>query len=149
MAHEMSADRIERNFREKISKEVRLVAEGADRYMVFTPFHFDDGDHLTILLKRDGNNWVLSDEAHTLMRISFDADYEELERRIGQEFIVATLADFQIEDRDGELIMDLTGKQYDVALCSYVQALLAISESGRQEVFESSDSHYSALFPTE
>ena len=145
----MPPDRIERNFREEVSSDVRLVAEGADRYLVFTPFCFDDGDHLTILLKRDGTRWVLSDEAHTLMRLSFDIDYEELERGSIREFIVTTLADFQIEDRDGELILDLTGKQYGVALCSYVQALLTVAESGKQKVLESPDSRSSAPSPTE
>lgn len=149
MAHEMSADRIERNFRQEVSNDVRLVAEGADRYLVFTPFHFDDGDHPTILLKRDGTRWVLSDEAHTIMRLSFDLGGEELEQGPIQEFIVVTLADFQMEDRNGELILDLTGKHYGVALCSYVQALLAIAERGKRELLESPDSHSSALFPTE
>lgn len=142
-------ERIERNFREEVSNDVRLVAEGADRYLVITPFCFDDGDHLTILLKRDGTRWVLSDEAHTLMRLSFDVDYEELERGYIRESIVATLADFQIEDRDGELILDLTGKRYGVALRSYAQALLAIAESGKQKVLESPDSRSSAPSPTE
>ena len=142
-------ERIERSFREEVSNDVRLVAEGADRYLVFTPFYFDDGDHLTILLKRDGTRWVLSDEAHTLMRLSFDIDYEELEQGSSRKSIVATLADFQIEDRDGELILDLTGKQYGVALRSYVQALLAIAESGKQKGLESPDSRSSTLFPTE
>ncbi len=144
MAHEMPADRIERDFREEVSSAVRLVNEGADLYLVFTPFCFDDGDHLTIFLKRDGPRWVLSDEAHTLMRLSYDVDYEELERGSIRESIVATLADFHIEDRDGELILDLTGRRYGAALSSYAQALLAIVERGKQKLLESPDSHSSA-----
>ena len=44
---------IERDFREKVCAEIRLLDEGVDRYRVFTPFQFDDGDHLAIVLKRE------------------------------------------------------------------------------------------------
>ena len=147
MTTAMLIDRIEREFRERVSDEVRLIAEGTGRYLVFTPFCFNDGDHLTILLKRDGPRWVLSDEAHTFMRISFDFDFEEQEPY--QKFITKTLANFQIEDRDGELVLDLTGKRYGDALYSFIQALLAIAESGKPEGLESPVSHSSALSPTE
>ena len=63
MTTAMLSDRIERDFREKVSDDVRLIAEGTGRYLVFAPFCFNDGDHLTILLKRDGSRWVLSDES--------------------------------------------------------------------------------------
>ena len=147
MTTAMLIDRIEREFRERVSDEVRLVAEGAGRYLVFTPFCFSDGDHLTILLKRDGPRWVLSDGAHTFMRLSFDFDFEEQEPY--QKFITKTLANFQIEDRDGELVLDLTGKRYGDALYSFIQALLAIAESGKPEGLESPVSHSSALSPAE
>ena len=48
-------------FHAKVSAKVRLAGEGVDRYRVFTPFLFEDGDHLSIVLKRDGAQWVLSD----------------------------------------------------------------------------------------
>ena len=147
MTTAMLIDRIEREFRERVSDEVRLVAEGAGRDLVFTPFCFSDGDHLTILLKRDGPRWVLSDGAHTFMRLSFDFDFEEQEPY--QKFITKTLANFQIEDRDGELVLDLTGKRYGDALYSFIQALLAIAESGKPEGLESPVSHSSALSPAE
>lgn len=149
MPHETSANHIEREFREEVSNDVRLFAEGADRYLVFTPFYFDDGDHLTIFLKRDGPRWVLTDEGHTYMRLSFDFDYEKLERGTIRDAIFATLAELQIEDRDGELILDLTGTQHGAELSSYIQAVLAIADCGNQKVLESPDSHSSPLFPTE
>ena len=42
-----------------------------DRYQVFTPFLFDDGDHLVIVLKRNNSHWVLSDEGHTYMHLTY------------------------------------------------------------------------------
>ena len=42
----MSIETIEREFKEKVSNRLRLGAEGIDRFRVFTPFLFEDGDHL-------------------------------------------------------------------------------------------------------
>ena len=47
----MSVNAIERGFHEKVSGKVRLMAEGTERYRVFTRFRFDDGD-LSIVLKK-------------------------------------------------------------------------------------------------
>ena len=61
----MSMETIEQDFHDKVCSKVRLVAEGMERYRVFTPFLFEDGDHLSIVLKKEGTRWELSDEAHT------------------------------------------------------------------------------------
>ena len=145
----MLIDRIERDFREKVSDDVRLIAEGAGRYQVFTPFCFNDGDHLSIVLKQDGTRWYLSDEAHTYMRISFDIDVQELLRGPRQKIIAKTLAEYGIEDRDGELLLEPSDEQYGDALNSFIQALLTITESGRPEVMESLAPHSSSLPPQE
>ena len=145
----MLIDRIERDFREKVSDDVRLIAEGAGRYQVFTPFCFNDGDHLSIVLKQDGTRWYLSDEAHTYMRISFDIDVQELLRGPRQKIIAKTLAEYGIEDRDGKLLLEPSDEQYGDALNSFIQALLTITESGRPEVMESLAPHSSSLPPQE
>ncbi|MCL4517516.1 MAG: hypothetical protein M1379_18370 [Firmicutes bacterium] len=44
----MNLEGIERNFREKVCDKVRLESEGIERFRVFTPFRFDDGDHLFV-----------------------------------------------------------------------------------------------------
>ena len=149
MTTAMLIDRVERDFREKVSNEVRLIAEGRGRYLVFTPFCFKDGDHLTILLKQNGTRWFLSDEAHTYMRLSFDIDVQELLRGPRQKIIAKTLAEFRIEDRDGELLLELSDEQYGDALNSFIQALLTITGSGRPEVMESLAPHSSSLSPQE
>lgn len=50
----MALETIEQDFRQKVSAKVDLVAEGVDRFRVFTPFLFEDGDHLSIVLKKEG-----------------------------------------------------------------------------------------------
>ena len=119
---------IERDFRQKISAKIRLAAEGMDRYRVFTPFLFDDGDHLSIVLKREEEEWVLSDEAHTYMHLTYDIDEQDLRRGTRQKIISNALSTFQVEDRDGELVLEVSNEQYGDALYSFVQALLKIAD---------------------
>ncbi len=124
----MPIDTIERDFHEKVSAKVRLAAEGMERYRVFTPFLFEDGDHLAIVLKREGAGWVLSDEAHTYMHLTYDIDEKDLQRGTRQKIIANTLSTFRVEDRDGELVLRVPDERYGDALYSFVQALLKITD---------------------
>ena len=124
----MSINTIEQEFKEKVSAKVRLVAEGVNRYRVFTPFRFDDGDHLAIILKQDGAGWILSDEAHTLMHLTYDIDEQDLHRGTRQKIISSALSMFHVEGRDGELMLSVPDEQYGDALYSFIQALLKITD---------------------
>lgn len=124
----MSIATIEQDFHEKVSKEIRLMAEGIGRFRVFTPFLFEDGDHLAVVLRREGPEWVLSDEAHTFMRLTYDIDETDLHRGTRQKIITNTLSAFRIEDRDGELILPVPDEQYGDALFSFVQGILKIAD---------------------
>ena len=124
----MSIAGIERDFHEKVSTRIRIAPEGIERYRVFTPFLFEDGDHLSIVLKREAAGWVLSDEAHTFMHLTYDMEEQDLHRDNRQKIISTALSMFQIEDRDGELVLGVPGEQYGDALYSFVQALLKIAD---------------------
>lgn len=124
----MSIETIEREFREKISAKVRLAAEGMERFRVFTPFLFEDGDHLAIVLKKEGMRWVLSDEAHTYMHLTYDIEERDLHSGTRQKTISNALSMFQIEDREGELLLEVQDGRYGDALYSFVQALLKIAD---------------------
>ena len=64
---------------------------------------FHDGDHLALVLKREESGWVLSDEGHTMMHLSYRMEYKDLTQ--GKEEIIDTiLAKHGIRDRDGEFI---------------------------------------------
>ena len=124
----MTLESIEQDFRDKVSAKIRLTAEGVDRFRVLTPFLFDDGDHLAIVLRREGPRWVLSDEAHTYMHLTYDLDEKDLHTGTRQKIISNALALFQIQDREGELVLDVPDSRYGDALYSFVQALLRISD---------------------
>lgn len=122
----MSVQTITQNFRQKVCDQVRVEAEGVDRYRVFTPFLFEDGDHLVVVLKQMDGRWVLSDEGHTFMHLTYDLDEKDLRTGSRQKIISNALAAFSVEDRNGELILSINNEQFGDALYSYVQALLKI-----------------------
>lgn len=124
----MSIEAIERQFHEKVSAKVRLDAEGIERYRVFTPFVFEDGDHLAIVLKKEGTKWLLTDEAHTYMHLTYDIDEKDLQRGTRQKIIANALSTFRVEDRDGELVLNVPDARYGDALYSFIQALLRITD---------------------
>ncbi len=124
----MSVDAIERDFREKVCAKLSLTSEGMNRYRVFTPFMFDDGDHLAIVLKRENGRWVLSDEGHTYMHLTYDVEEKDLQRGTRQKIIENALSAYSVEDRQGELVIGIEQDRYGDALYSFVQALLRISD---------------------
>lgn len=125
----MSMETIARDFHEKVSAKVRLTAEGIDRFRVFTPFLFEDGDHLSIVLKKEGARWMLSDEAHTYMHLTYDIDEKDLHSGTRQKIIANALSTFRVEDLDGELTLDMPDERYGDALYSFVQALIKIANT--------------------
>jgi len=124
----MSIDTIEQDFRKTVCEGLRLSSEGMDRYRVFTPFLFEDGDHLAIVLKRDQGRWVLSDEGHTYMHLTYDLDEKDLQRGTRQKIITTALSAFSVDDRHGELIIGIQDERYGDALFNFVQALLKITD---------------------
>ena len=124
----MTIKSIETAFRDKVGRSVRLETEGVNRYRVFTPFLFEDGDHLAIVLNRENGRWVLSDEGHTYMHLTYDIDEADLRRGNRQKIITNALEAFSVDDREGELRLTVPDEQYGDALFSFVQALLKISD---------------------
>ncbi len=123
----MHAAGIERVFRESLSAEISLLSEGVDRFRVLAPFGFDDGDEFVIVLKQEQGRWLLSDEAHTYMHLSYDLDLDDLRQGARGEILGKTLAMFEIEDRRGELVLPVRDGEYGGALCAFVQGLVRIA----------------------
>ena len=124
----MSINTIEQDFIDKVSAKVRLSSDGKERFRVLTPFQFDDGDQLVIVLKKADGRWVLSDEAHTYMHLTYDIDAKSLHTGTRREIILNALSMFEVEDRNGELILDVSDTRYGDALYDFVQALLKITD---------------------
>jgi len=124
----MTIETVERDFKKKVCEKVRLAGEGVDRYRVFTPFLFEDGDHLAIILRREKSTWVLSDEGHTYMHLTYDLDEKDLQRGTRQKVITNALSMFRVEDREGELLLRVIDSQFGDALYSFIQALMKVTD---------------------
>jgi hypothetical protein len=124
----MSAEAITRDFRQTVCEQVRIEPEGTNRFRVFTPFMFNDGDHLAIVLKKEAGRWTLSDEGHTLMHLTYELDERDLREGGRQKIISNALSAFTVEEQDGELVISVEDDHYGDALYSFVQALLRISD---------------------
>jgi hypothetical protein len=119
---------IERDFRNKVTEKLSLFSEGIDRYRVFTPFMFEDGYHLSIVLKRMNGGWILSDEGHTYMHLTYDLEEKDLQKGTRQKIICNALSMFSVEDREGELLIPILHDRYGDALYNFIQALLKITD---------------------
>lgn len=124
----MNMEIIERDFREKVCEKLTISSEGIERYRVFTPFMFEDGDHLAIVLKIENGEWLLSDEGHTYMHLTYDLDEKDLQRGTRQKLITNALSVFNVHDREGELIIPILYDRFGDALYSFIQALLRITD---------------------
>lgn len=123
----MAVATIEQEFRAKVGAKISLVAEGDTRYVVLTPFRFDDGDHLVIVLRHLDGAWFLTDEGHTFMHLTYKMDEQSLRHGSRHEFIAKTLAAFGVEDRDGQLVHLVRDSAFDDAFFSFVQALIKVT----------------------
>lgn len=124
----MSEQAVVLDFQRKVSEKVHLASEGIDRYRVFTPFMFEDGDHLAIVLRKESGAWTLSDEGHTYMHLTYDLEEKDLRTGTRQKIINNALSAFSVDDREGELFLPIEDERYGDALYSFVQALLKISD---------------------
>ena len=114
------------DFRKKIANSIDVVGAGISRFQILHPFTFDDGDHFVILLKKTGGKFVLTDEGHTLMHLS----YSDLDLGKGgyKEIIDTTVTAFNLNNEHGELSLDIPEDRYGDALFSYLQALTKIAD---------------------
>jgi hypothetical protein len=115
-------------FRARVCEQIDLEEEGINRFRVFTPFRFEDGDHFVVVLKNDGNRWILTDEAHTLMHLSYWLDEEDLESGNRHEIIEGSLAVFSVENRNGELVIPVPDERFGDALFNFIQALTKVTD---------------------
>ena len=120
---------IEKEFKKKVCDKIRITSEGKERFRIFTPFMLEDGDHLSILMKiSPKGKWVISDEGHTYMHLSYDLDVKDLEKGTRQKIISSALSTFGIRDEEGELIAEVENESYGDALYSFIQGALRITD---------------------
>ncbi|MBM4166937.1 MAG: DUF1828 domain-containing protein [Ignavibacteria bacterium] len=124
----MELQHVEKEFKEKVCKEIRFFSEGVDRYRVFTPFQFDDGDSFAIVLKKIDKHWMLSDEGHTYMHLSYEMDTDSLENGNRAKIISNTLSNFGIKEQRGILSAELEEENLGNIFYNFIQGLSKITD---------------------
>ena len=124
----MDAKNLEAALQRAMSGAVRLMEEGHNRFRVFTPFMFDDGDHFSIVAKSEGGKWAFSDEGHTFMHLSYEVPTQSFNRGTRAKIIADVLADFGVREERGALVSPFNEYDMGAAFFSYVQALCKISD---------------------
>ena len=121
----MNGTNIIESFRSKVCREIEVEPEGVDRYVIYTPFMFDDGDHFVMILRKEKGEWVLTDEGHTLMHLTYSGldVFGGTRAKIVEESLVA----HGVENSDGVLRLAVPGEDYGDALYSFLQALSRVA----------------------
>jgi len=121
----MNGGNLIESFRTKVCREIDVEPIGVDRYVVYTPFMFDDGDHFVVVLRKEGDGWTLTDEGHTLMHLAYsDVDvFEGARAKIVEESLHA----HGVENIDGVLRIVVPAEDYGDALYSFLQALSRVA----------------------
>ena len=125
-------ERIEKGFKEKVDNQVHIKSEGKDRYRVFTPFMFADGDHFSIILKREGGGWVLSDEGYTLMHLSFERNEIDSGTQEGGA-ITNALTSLGVQEIQGELRTRISDEHYGDILNNFIQTIRMVIRGRKDE----------------
>lgn len=126
----MNMDVIQNSFKASVAESVRLFPEGVNRYQIFTPFHFDDGDHFVIALhKRDDGSWIITDEGHTYMHMSYRMDLSSFEQGTRNTIIESTLEKYGMEEQEGQILVRID----DIAnagniFYNFIQCLINIAD---------------------
>lgn len=124
----MTVETIVSDFKKKVCGKVRVEAEGLNRFRVFTPFLHDDGDHLSIVLRRKNDQWFLSDEGSTFMRLTYDMDEGDFQKGSRAKIIANALDAFSVIDQEGELVVPCHDESWGNALYSFIQALMKVDD---------------------
>ena len=124
----MTINNIRHEFMTKVGSKIKLIEEGEDRFRILSPFQFDDGDQLVIVLKKVGDKWVLSDERHTFRHMTYEMDEKQLFKGARRQIIENALSMFDIINRNGELWLDVSDGNFGDAFFDFVQSILKITD---------------------
>lgn len=115
--------------RRKLCREIDIEAEGVDRFNVYTPFMFDDGDHFVSILKRHEDEWVITDEGHTLMHLSYGGPDVTADAR--GKILEEVLREHSVSNDAGILSVRVGRDAIGDGLFSYLQAISQVANLSR------------------
>jgi hypothetical protein len=125
----MNLSQLREQLKLKVCDTVDIEEQGLRRFVVYTPFMFDDGDHFVTILKQEQGNdrWVFTDEGHTFMHVSYDE--VDLSQGTRKSIIDQALLSFAITNDGGELRLEVPDGAFGDALFSFLQGLTKITDT--------------------
>lgn len=121
----MDANDIIENMKRFVSTSFSVEERGINAYLVHTGFFFPDGDELHIVLRLVDGRWILTDNGHTLMWLS----YEDFNMTPARESLLRKAVESNFLTLDEDCIsVDVDPSNGSAALRSMVQALLQIAD---------------------
>ncbi len=126
----MNTGEILKKFREKVSEKINLESKGIDRFLVKTPFMFEDGDNLVIVLKyrSEPKKLILTDEGHTFLHLSYFMDEKDFARGTREKIINNCKSMFRVQEEKGELFLEVADDNFGDYLYDFIQCLLKITD---------------------
>lgn len=115
-------------FRSRICSEIRIAPQGADEFRIFTPFKHNDGDLITLVLRKNDGRWLITDRGDTFMRLSYRLDERALRTEGRSRLIESALTIGGAEDWNGELVHVVDNDQFGDALYRLIQTVLRVSD---------------------
>jgi hypothetical protein len=118
----------EKALRAKMCESISFVPDikNKNRIRIITPFIFEDGDVIKIILKNIDNEWYLTDEGHTFMHLSYDD--LDLTKPSRKELLDIILRMHHITNEKGELRTKIENENFSRILFNFLQGLNKISD---------------------
>lgn len=109
--------------------EISLSQRGIKEYRVDVPFYFADGDALKIILRETSDNeWLLTDEGHTLMHLSYN-DIEIDDGATRRSLFDKIILSHFMENADGRLTMPrIPSDGVGPAVFTFAQGLMKVAD---------------------
>jgi len=105
---------------------LEIEERGIDRYVIHTDFTYPDGDELRIILKKQDSRWMLTDEGHTMMWLSYE-DFN-LNSAARNNLLSRALASNRAELIDGRICVRFEEDEAGGAVHSMIQALIQTAD---------------------
>lgn len=120
---------IEKRLCMSLGEAIKLHPVKEGLWSIATPFAFPDGDNYSLFLQEGTRGgWKLTDLAHTWMALSYDNDVTKFRQGNRAELMQQILQDSGVEDRDGELVVDVTTEDIGRGLLRLIQTVTRIHD---------------------
>ncbi len=123
-------DDLKQQFKNSVCESIEVIQQGINRFVVGTPFAFEDGDSYVIVMVKKRNSWALTDEGHTLMHLSYwIEDIDDLASGNRNDILIAVLASHSMNlTETGEIEIEISKNDYGNALFTFIQGITNIMD---------------------